>query len=82
MNVLVVIFDRGSQFRGHFAFGSTGRTTFQLAGVVTTFQLAGIVTTFGSPLAALIRITMTTKSAARSVAGMGNHVIVKVAKVQ
>jgi hypothetical protein len=73
MNVLVVIFDRGSQFRGHFAFGSTGRTTFQLAGVVTTF---------GSPLATLVRITMMMKSAPRSVVGMGNHVMMKVVKVQ
>ena len=73
MNVLVVIFDRGSQSRSHFAFSVTARTAFQLAGFVTTLR---------SLLATLVRITMMTKSAPRALVGMGNHVMMKVVKVQ
>lgn len=73
MNILVVIFDRGSQFRSNFAFSSP---------VLTTLQLTGLVTTPGTLLSMPLRIMMVAKSAARTLVGMANHVMMKVVEVE
>lgn len=72
MNVLVVFFNRSSQFGSHVAFSITAWTAVSSAGSVTTL---------GSLIAMPVRIMMVTKSAARTLVGMGDHLMMKVVKV-
>jgi hypothetical protein len=79
MNILVVIFDSGSQFRNTFASSNT----FAFSNTVpTTLQLAGLVTTPGALLSVLLRIMLVAKSAPRTLVGMGNHVMMIVVEVE